>query len=1415
MAGAVDQIEAGTPEAPEVRSRRVWLKRLGWLLAALLGPLVLAAAFLSSPIGKRFVADQIAALEPANGLRFRIGRIEGDIYGAARLRNVVVADAKGAFLKVPVVTLDWRPLTFLWGGLDIREVTAERGLLMRLPELEPGDPDAPLLPDFDIRVDRLMIRDLVLAEGVATPRAEKVNVTANALIRERRALINATASFGTDDRFALMLDAEPDGDRFDMGLDYVAPRGGVLAGLTGLREGYAARLAGEGTWANWRGQLLATRWPVADAPAVRQPPVAALRLTNAAGRFGVLGLVRAPRGEGAGLVADALGSQTALAASFLLEDRLVAGRAAAVSPALDVRLAGGVDVGASRVERLVLRAALRDPALLGPDLRLEKARFAAAITGRFSDLALDHQLAISRVAANDIAITELRQAGMARYTRGTLTLPLALTADRITTGNPQIDPRLVTGKLNARLTFDGKRLAADDARIAFPGLGATLSLRGDVPAGAYALAGPVKLAGFKIEGAGEVEGDAKILAKFGPAIPWSLRANVAGRLSKIGNATIVNLAGPEVRFKGALGMGAGEPIILRDGELTAARLAARFDSKLVPGTAGARTTITGRGRQAEYGPFTLEAELAGDGPRAVLVLADPLPAAGLADVRVALAPAGDGFAIDLSGGSLLGPFTGNIGLVLPEAGPTRIAVEELNIFRTRLTGALELGEAGIDGKLAVAGGGINGTLGLAPVRGGAQGFTLDLKARQARFGGDLAIAIGSADITASGRFDEAGSFLNGQLTGSGFEVGAVRLANLDARAAIANGTGKVTATVAGRRSERFALKLDADVAPGRIAPLLRGEYAGAAIRMPRRAVFTQEEGSGWALAPAQIGYAGGYAILEGGFGADRTQLSVNVARMPLRLLDLAGSELGFGGRLSGIITYSQASREPPTGSARVRIDGFSRAGLVLSSQPVNVVAVADLNRGGLSAGARLLENGKRLGQVKARITKLAGGGDFANRLMRGALQADLAYDGPAEALWRLAGIETFDITGPLDVTASARGSLANPQLTGSIASDNLRVQSAVSGTDITNATARGRFAGSRLAITRFEGTTPGNGAIIGSGTIDLANMSAERGPRIDLRAAATNARLVNAAGLDARITGPLRIVSDGVGGTIAGRVRIDRANWKLGAAAEDVALPQIATREINRRNGAATAQRASRTDSWRYLVNANAPSRVRVEGMGLDSEWGIDIALRGTVDDPRIGGTANLVRGDYTFAGSEFELTRGRIVFDQNGPIDPQLDIVAEANRSGTQVGIGITGNAMAPQIAFSSTPALPDEEILSRLLFGGPVTSLSATDALQLAAALASLQGGGGGIDPIGSLRNSIGLDQLRIIAADPIIGRETSVALGKNISRKLYVELITDGRDYNATQVEYRITNWLVLLGLVSTIGRDSVLAQVRKDY
>ena len=78
--------------------------------------------------------------------------------------------------------------------------------------------------------------------------------------------------------------------------------------------------------------------------------------------------------------------------------------------------------------------------------------------------------------------------------------------------------------------------------------------------------------------------------------------------------------------------------------------------------------------------------------------------------------------------------------------------------------------------------------------------------------------------------------------------------------------------------------------------------------------------------------------------------------------------------------------------------------------------------------------------------------------------------------------------------------------------------------------------------------------------------------------------------------------------------------------------------------------------------------RVDVDGMGLDSEWSADVRVRGTTDDMRIGGEANLIRGDYTFAGARFEVTRGRIEFDQTEAIDPRLDIQAETDADGVNV---------------------------------------------------------------------------------------------------------------------------------------------------
>jgi translocation and assembly module TamB len=236
--------------------------------------------------------------------------------------------------------------------------------------------------------------------------------------------------------------------------------------------------------------------------------------------------------------------------------------------------------------------------------------------------------------------------------------------------------------------------------------------------------------------------------------------------------------------------------------------------------------------------------------------------------------------------------------------------------------------------------------------------------------------------------------------------------------------------------------------------------------------------------------------------------------------------------------------------------------------------------------------------------------------------------------------------------------------------------------------------------------------------------------------------------------------------------------------------------------------------AWSFMIDATGTRGIQVRGLGVDSEWSARLRLRGPVNAPAVAGQAELLRGGYEFAGRRFEMRRGRIDFDGSSPPNPRLDIAAEAQVTGLNARLSIAGTSLRPAITFSSTPAMPEEEVLSRLLFGNSITQISAPEALQLGSALAALRGGGG-LDPINKLRAAVGLDRLRIVGADAVTGRSTGVAAGKYLGRRLYAEIVTDGRGYSATELEFRVTNWLSLLGSISTIGREGLNVKVSKDY
>lgn len=231
-------------------------------------------------------------------------------------------------------------------------------------------------------------------------------------------------------------------------------------------------------------------------------------------------------------------------------------------------------------------------------------------------------------------------------------------------------------------------------------------------------------------------------------------------------------------------------------------------------------------------------------------------------------------------------------------------------------------------------------------------------------------------------------------------------------------------------------------------------------------------------------------------------------------------------------------------------------------------------------------------------------------------------------------------------------------------------------------------------------------------------------------------------------------------------------------------------------------------------LRLRADNRVFVSGMGLESEWETDLRVTGTSAAPVVTGRAELMRGTYSFAGRRFELEDNSSVTFQGGT-NPVLNIRASGDVQGTTITINIGGRAQSPQISFSSTPQLPQDELISRVLFGESVTSISAIQAVQLAAALNTLRGSGGGLNPLGKLRSVAGFDRLRILGGDETTGRGTAVAAGTYISNRIYLEFITDARGFTATQINVALSRALSLLSQVSSFSGTSVELRYRKDY
>ena len=528
-----------------------------------------------------------------------------------------------------------------------------------------------------------------------------------------------------------------------------------------------------------------------------------------------------------------------------------------------------------------------------------------------------------------------------------------------------------------------------------------------------------------------------------------------------------------------------------------------------------------------------------------------------------------------------------------------------------------------------------------------------------------------------------------------------------------------------------------------------------------RASRVEIAGGTTTLDQVAIGVADGTAVVSGTAGS-ALNLTATLSAVPASVANNFAPGLDAAGTISGtvrvtgdaanpVVTYSIDWRGAQT--AQTRSAGFP---------PMSVTSSGDFAGGRLTFQANV-SDGSGLA--------LRGGGTV-NTGSR-ALSLDFSGGVPFSFLAQRLAASGLSLTGSTNVNLQVRGTTSSPAISGSLTTSGARFVSAASGIAINDIRAEIAIANGVATIRTLTGSLSTGGSISGSGTVGV---NAGSGFPADIRLRINDGRYTDGRVVTTTMNGDLAIRGPLVSRpTLSGTVNLGRTVITV----PDQLPGSLASLDVQHRNApaavkaqaqalapAAAAGGGSGALTLDLTVNAN--NQIFVTGRGLDAELGGSVRLTGSTAEPQAVGQFTLRRGRLSILGRRLTFTRGTIDFA--GSLVPNLDFAADTESGNTRITVTVSGPANDPRFNFSSVPALPEDEVLARLIFGRSLSNLSPLQIAQLADAAASLTGRGGSSSLLQSLRSQLGVDDIDIRTnADG----STSVAVGKYLNDRTYLSL------------------------------------------
>jgi len=578
-----------------------------------------------------------------------------------------------------------------------------------------------------------------------------------------------------------------------------------------------------------------------------------------------------------------------------------------------------------------------------------------------------------------------------------------------------------------------------------------------------------------------------------------------------------------------------------------------------------------------------------------------------------------------------------------------------------------------------------------------------------------------------------------------------------------------------------------------------GLNASAVLNAPKKKVDLSVLAATWKgeklrlLSPAEVVFAKGLSVNNLRLGLREALLEVSGRLSPT--LDLTAHVRNLSPDVAAAIVPDLNAQGTiradakltgtlarPDGTVQVDAKGLRmRSGPGSSLPAANFTAKADLAGETARVDARLTVGPKTHLTLAGQAAVAAAG----RMDLRAGGELDLALSDPILAA---AGRR---LRGQVQLNAGVAGTLAHPSLSGTVRLVRGEVQDYAQGVHLRDVSAVLDLQGDTVRITSFSARA-GSGTLSASGTLGLLAPDVP----VDLRVGASRARLLSSDLITVNLNANVTVTGQAAKQfLLAGDIHVNKAEIRI----PETLPTSVATLNVER-PGQKPPQPAPPGPTINLDLTVEAPRQIFVRGRGLDAELGGHVRVRGTAKNPEPLGSFHLLRGQFSMAGQTLTFSTGEVSFNGGSLTDPSLDFTVTTTNGTTTADLNIAGTVSNPKITLSSTPTLPQDEVMSQLLFHRSASSLSPFELAEIASAVAQLTGvTSGGMNPLGKIRKGLGLDQL---AVGTSASGEPTLEAGRYVTPGVYVG-VEQGTAAGSTKakVQVDLTKHLKLEGTVGT--------------